>query len=250
MSAVSRAPLDRSTVAPRQEAATAELDLLQSFELRSNGDVIQLPQTSQRVVAFLAIHERPLQRPFVSGSLWPDVSDDRADGSLRSAIWRLRGVGFDVVTAQNGCIRLSPTIRIDMARLVGSAHRLADLPASDLADLAHGFECELLPDWYDDWICDWRERWRQIRFHALEEVAGWMIQSGECGRAIEVGLAAVRADPLRESAHRVVIKAHLAEGNREEAIRQFRAYERLVQLELGIEPSPALLALLEPVIRR
>ncbi len=250
MPTASRDPVDRAIVEPEQAAATAELDLLQSFELRGNGEVIQLPQTSQRVVAFLAVHERALQRPFVSGSLWPDVSDGRADGSLRSAIWRLHDVGFDVVTAHNGCIRLSPAIRIDMAHLIGSAHQLADLPARDLADLAHGFECELLPDWYDDWIHDWRERWRQIRFHALEEVAACMIRSGDCGRAIEVGLAAVRADPLRESAHRVVIKAHLAEGNRQEAIRQFRVYERLVQLELGIEPSPTVLALVEPVIRR
>jgi DNA-binding SARP family transcriptional activator len=230
--------------------ATAELDLLQSFELRKDGEVVQLPQTSQRVIAFLAVHERALQRPFVSGSLWPDVSDGRADGSLRSAIWRLRDVGLDVVTAQNGRIRLSPAIRVDVARLVHSAHQLAELPVTALILLAGGFESELLPDWYDDWILDWRERWRQIRFHALEEVAGCLIRSGDCGRAIEVGLAAVRADPLRESAHRVVIKAHLAEGNPQEAVRQFRTYEHLVQVELGIEPSPTVLALVEPVIRR
>jgi DNA-binding SARP family transcriptional activator len=50
---------------------------------------------------------------------------------------------------------------------------------------------------------------------------------------------------LRESAHRALIGAHLAEGNRVEAIRQFRLYEALVLDELGVEPSAAIRSMLE-----
>jgi DNA-binding SARP family transcriptional activator len=63
--------------------------------------------------------------------------------------------------------------------------------------------------------------------------------------AIEAGLAAVRADPLRESAHRVLIEAHLLEGNRCEALRQFRAYEALMRAQLGLAPSATIVALIE-----
>ena len=43
---------------------------------------------------------------------------------------------------------------------------------------------------------------------------------------------------------RAVIAAHLAEGNRAEAIRQFDRYRRLLEAELGIGLSTALLELL------
>jgi DNA-binding SARP family transcriptional activator len=53
----------------------------------------------------------------------------------------------------------------------------------------------------------------------------------------------VDIEPLRESAHKAVIQIHLHEGNRIEAIRQFRLYRNLLQHELGIEPSDEILQL-------
>ena len=43
---------------------------------------------------------------------------------------------------------------------------------------------------------------------------------------------------------RTLIRAHLAEGNRVEALRQFALYGRLMRDELGLEPSPDVSALL------
>jgi DNA-binding SARP family transcriptional activator len=48
---------------------------------------------------------------------------------------------------------------------------------------------------------------------------------------------AISAEPLRESAHRSLIKAHIAEGNLTEARRAYLAYRGLVQRELGVLPS-------------
>ena len=60
---------------------------------------------------------------------------------------------------------------------------------------------ELLPDWYDDWVLLEAENWRQLRLHALEVLAGLLTAAGRYGDAAAAALAAVRADPLRESAH-------------------------------------------------
>jgi DNA-binding SARP family transcriptional activator len=54
----------------------------------------------------------------------------------------------------------------------------------------------------------------------------------------------VAAEPLRESAHRALIGAHLAEGNPGEALRQYQLFRGLLGRELGIEPSPRIRALL------
>jgi DNA-binding SARP family transcriptional activator len=68
--------------------------------------------------------------------------------------------------------------------------------------------------------------------------------AGRHGEAVEAGLAVVSAEPLRESAHRALISAHLAEGNRGEAIRQFERYADLIRAELGLRPSAEIASLL------
>ena len=47
-------------------------------------------------------------------------------------------------------------------------------------------------------------------------------------RGIEAALQAIAGDPLRESAHRCLIRAHLAEGNVSEARRQVHSYAALL----------------------
>jgi DNA-binding SARP family transcriptional activator len=103
----------------------------------------------------------------------------------------------------------------------------------------------LLPDWYDDWVLLERERYRQLGLHALEMLSEHLTAARRFGPALEAALAAVAGEPFRESAHRVLIKAHLAEGNASEAIRQYDFYRKLVNDHLGLDPSPAMDALLE-----
>ena len=50
---------------------TIELNLLGGFALTSARGAVPLPPTAQRVLAFLALGERPLARGYVSGTLWP-----------------------------------------------------------------------------------------------------------------------------------------------------------------------------------
>jgi hypothetical protein len=52
----------------------------------------------------------------------------------------------------------------------------------------------------------------------------------------------VTAEPLRESAQRVLIEAHLAEGNLVEGRRTFAVYRDLLCSELGTEPPADLAA--------
>jgi DNA-binding SARP family transcriptional activator len=86
----------------------------------------------------------------------------------------------------------------------------------------------LLPSWYDDWLLIDRERQRQIRLHALERMSAWYVSAERFDSAIEAALQAIAGDPLRESAHRCLIRAHLAEGNVSEARRQVQSYAALL----------------------
>ena len=108
------------------------------------------------------------------------------------------------------------------------AHQLLDnatachdiLTTATQADLS----ADLLPDWYDDdWVLVEREQYHQLRLHALEAMCARLTSIGRFGQAVQAGLAAVQGEPLRESAHYILIKAHLAAGNRWEATRQYEA---------------------------
>jgi DNA-binding SARP family transcriptional activator len=99
--------------------------------------------------------------------------------------------------------------------------------------------------WYDDWVLVEAEDWRQLRLHALETLAGRLTAVGCWGQAADAARAAVRAEPLRESAHAALIQVHLAEGNQSEAVRQFTRYRALLHAELGLEPTLRLRRLIQ-----
>jgi DNA-binding SARP family transcriptional activator len=56
-------------------------------------------------------------------------------------------------------------------------------------------------------------------------------------------MAAVRLEPLRESATRVLIEVHLAEDNVVEAIRRLEFFQRSLASEIGVEPTAELVDL-------
>jgi SARP family transcriptional regulator, regulator of embCAB operon len=76
--------------------------------------------------------------------------------------------------------------------------------------------------------------------HALEALVGRLTAVRRFGDATAAAGAAVRADPLRESAQAALIRVHLAEGNQSEALRAFDRFSHLLQADLGLVPTPQL----------
>jgi DNA-binding SARP family transcriptional activator len=225
----------------RDEELTAKrvrVDLLGGFRLTRRGRPLHLPIGCQRLVALLALQATWLRRAHVAGTLWMEAPEERAGACLRSALWRIRRAESSLIEATSAELRLAPSVHVDVLELASLAR--GALEGSRLADNSLGALVEagdLLPDWDDEWVVTERERIRQLRLHALERLCEELTTQGRFGVAVETGLQAVAGDPLRESAHRVLIKAYLAEGNVAEATRQFGIYRRLAREELGVEPS-------------
>jgi DNA-binding SARP family transcriptional activator len=233
--------------APAAAPTAVSLSLLEAFELRCDDRVVTLPLSAQRLLAFVALHERPLLRVYVAGTLWLDADDERAGASLRSSLWRLNRPGHRLVEATPTHLRLDAAVAVDLRQALALARRvIAGAAGDDEYDTAQAtLGGELLPDWYDDWLLFERERFRQVSLHALEALADAHARAGRTARALEAALTAVEAEPLRESAHRALIRVHLAEGNRGEALRQYGICRRLLHDRLGVEPSPQLEELLQ-----
>lgn len=235
----------RTAAAARRQHPVIRLWLLDAFALEIDGEAVDLQHGTQRLLAFLALRPHALGRSFMAGSLWLDATDDRAAANLRSALWRLRHRDGSIIVTAHGTLRLNPAVWVDVREAIEVARRWLGGQATARDASALGLlQAELLPDWYDEWVVGERERFRQLRLHALEAMAERLIEMGRVGDALLAALAATTDDPLRESAQRALIKAHLAEGNTGEAVRQLRRCEQLFERELGIRPSSRLTDLL------
>ena len=206
-----------------------------------------VPDGSKKLLAFVALRRSPVDRPYAAGALWPFGDDTRAAGNLRSALWRLRHAGIDVVAADKWSLWLAEGAEVDVHRLAGWAHRLIRQSAKpedlDVGELPDG-ACQLLPGWYDEWAVMERERIRQNVLHALEALSRALTQQGRYAEAVEAALRAVAEEPLRESGQRALLDAHLAQGNITEVRRAYARFARLLRRELGVEPSRQITGLL------
>ena len=223
------------------------LVLLGGFRLRVDDQAVVVPRAAQRLVALLALRGAT-SRSRVAGTLWPESPQHQALTNLRHVVWKLQNglPHLDLVVPLGQDLGLAPGLQVDTDALVHHSRRLlleGRLPDTEgSADLLRA-DTELLPEWGDAWLDDERERFRQLRLHVLEAWADSLLEWGRFGMALDVALVVLRADVLRESAHRTVIKVHRAEGNVGEARRAFEACRRILRSEVGVAPSPETAAL-------
>ena len=217
------------------------LFLFDGFVLHEGKLHLILPPLGQRLIAFVALR-RTVSRDEVRCALWPDISVDRAGARLRTILWRLSEPGRGVLKTGNDQLYLAENIDVDVRNWMALASQVIDKPSSVATmNLAPLRQCgDLLPGWYDDWVLFERERARQLQLHVLETVADELIGLGRPAAALDFAMRALQMEELRESAHRLVIRVHLAEGNVCEARRQFERCQRILRNELGIHPSDQL----------
>jgi DNA-binding SARP family transcriptional activator len=225
------------------------VSVLGDFAVTEGGVPAPLPSAGRRLLAALAVAGTALARPVLSGRLWPDSDSAQAAATLRAAVSRLpRPDGRRLVHSDLAGVALAPHVDIDLWRAERRLHHIHQVRpgqvGSDWCDAdVELLSRDLLPDWDEEWLVVERERHRQVRLHALEAMSVGYRRAGQFGPALQAGLAAVAADPLRESAHRRVVEAHLAEANASEALRAYRHYRHVLWRELRMGPSPAMEAL-------
>ncbi|MCE0538842.1 hypothetical protein LWF15_25410 [Kineosporia rhizophila] len=223
------------------------LRLIGDFDVLAGSQALPVRRCGQKLLAFLAITRGSVGRPTLAGTLWPESPGARAAANLRASISRLpRPGGRQLVRSNGSRLALAEDVRVDL-------HEASDLITSPDAQRdppPENWYADLLPFWEEDWVLLERERFRQSRLHALEHSSQQLREQRRFGEALQAALRALAGEPLRESAHRLVIEAHLAEGNAAEALRQYHQYRALLRTELGIAPSGEIRQLVRPLLER
>lgn len=232
--------------------APTRLILTSEFQLVIDDRTVAVPHGVQRLLAFLAVARGPIARSRVAGQLWLDAPERRALGNLRSVLWRLHRLPRRIVSSLDERLALAPDVDVDVMELSALSGEILD--SADRATLERLPQLvaasEILPGWEDEWLILDRERFRELRLLALERGCEALIDLGDLAGAVQTALAAVEAEPFRESAQRLLVRVYLMEGNLAAALRVYLAYRDLMDAELGIEPSDRMEELVVGLDRR
>jgi len=229
------------------ENSSAQLSLFGGFKLCVAGRRVLLPRHARRVLAYLALattRTNDIDRRLLGERLWPDSPPDRSAASLRTALWRIRREDHRLVHTDPERVSLGRGVAVDVHsfRCLVARNHSADfepLP-EELQSVIDAVD--LLPAWDEDWLDLAREQLRHMRLTTLESAARRLSEQGRHLHAIELLLAVIAEEPFRESAHAMLIEAHLGQGNMADARWHLLTFARELWSELNVHPSPELLS--------
>ena len=178
------------------------------------------------LLAYLLIHRAaPQPRQRVAFLLWPDSSEPQARTNLRHVLYTLRRALPDA----DRLLDITPRTlrwRPDAPAWLDIEAFEAALARDDLRAATALYGGDLLAGAYDEWLHGERERLRGLQVAALDRLAGRLEAAGETAEAIAVAERLLRHDPLREDAHRRLMRLHAARGDRARALRAYHACHR------------------------
>jgi DNA-binding SARP family transcriptional activator len=219
----------RSRPSTQSQEGPIRVTVLGSFTLTAAGSAVPLGVDARRLVAYLAVHPRPQDRVALAADLWPNVSAERLLTEAVAAV----GVPGLLVDGPDGTLALAPEVEVDLAEAMQLVRLLPEIPAAEDTDTTLLTVGDILPGWTAQWIAVERERFRQLRLHAIEERSQRLTAAGRHDAAVAMAELAARSAPSRESARRVLIQAHLAQGNIAAAVAEYDSYHELLRSSVG-----------------
>src|SRR5207237_9251278 len=108
------------------DGSRGRLELLDGCAIWLRGRPVGLPLSSQRLLALLALHDHPLQRTYLAGTLWADYPEQRAVANLRTALARLPLMGGRLVEVIGRQLRLARWVSVDVRETAALAQPVID----------------------------------------------------------------------------------------------------------------------------
>jgi len=212
---------------------------------------------ARRLFARLVVARGPVAQEDLADDLWGPSWPPAWQVALRALVSKLRAilstVGSGAIVSRDGAyeLRLPARSWVDADAAIDAIHRAeTSLRAGALAD-ACGWALAaraiavrpILPGEDGDWLDDLRRRLVDVRLRSFECLAEIWLETGDPAAAVRDAREAIAIDPYRESAHRQLMRAHIAAGERGAAIRAFEALRDQLRDDLGVPPSPETVAL-------
>ncbi len=224
-----------------------------------DGQELELPATRQsRSILYYLLHHHPQsqRREVLLATFWPEQSEQRSRHALSQSIWRIRQILPDCLETSQAAVGLAPHLtpwidsQVFLTLLGAHSTQQGTVPSQLLEEALRLYTGDFLACQEEDWVILERERLRHLYHSALETMVQVEKATGDFRQAIHYGLILCNSDPLRESAHREVIRLYYVTGNPAAALRQYTACKNLLKNELGVDPEEETVNLIREINQR
>jgi TolB-like protein/DNA-binding SARP family transcriptional activator len=230
--------------AETDQAPPAKLAILGPFSL-CDGQGREVAVGSKKNKALLAIlalsPNRTMARERIATLLWGSHGEEQARNSLRQSLAVMRRELApslaSLIESSDDLITLAGSnIVIDVLEVLSGA----DHPEIAKLRRAAGFcRGELLADLFleeasfEDWLASERSRIRAAAIRLFDALS----QHETGPQRVEAAQQLLTIDPLRESSHRMLMRAYAEQGDNGLALKQYEHCRDLLRAELQVEPA-------------
>lgn len=228
---------------------------------RADGAAAVRARKELALLAYLAVERgREHSRDTLLELLWPESSEEAARNSLRVALANLRAalgestepfllstrhsVQFnpgsdhilDVAAFERLLAERQDHCGDDRPPCVECAARLNQAIEQYRGDFLSGL---VLPDSasFEEWALIVRERLHQQALAALDALIAYHDQRGDYAALAGAARRQIELEPWREQAHRQLMRALAAQGERAAALAAYERCRQVLAAELGVEPD-------------
>jgi YVTN family beta-propeller protein len=197
---------------------------------------------------------RPVRRDELAEAVWAGAPPASWDKALSVVVSKLRRVltegGLDAgaLTAAFGCYRLELPhgTWVDVLAAADAVREAEDALAADEPERARAAASLAAPLLRDEflvgeqgvWVEAKRREFADLRERALTALTEACLRTDDAPDAVAWAEQAIELAPFRESGYRRLMEAHVAAGNRAEALQVYERCRKLLAEELGAYPSP------------
>lgn len=201
---------------------------------------------SRDLFFLLLAHPEGLNKDQIGLYFWPDASPSEIKFRIKNAVYRMRhAVGKNAVVLQEEYYTFNHTLdyQYDLESFQKEIALARKTPDSERA-IAHlmkavdHYRGPFLPDLEDSWIISAREHLHQNYLEILMKLARHFLTEKDFGNAMHYSQLAITADPCFESAYRMTMRIHAAQGNRVGVVRQYEKCKDVLMKEIEVHPSP------------
>jgi predicted ATPase/DNA-binding SARP family transcriptional activator len=206
------------------------------------------------LLIYLSVNGLDYTRETLATLLWPDQDTSHVLAYLRRTLWEINqtfGTGW--AHTERDIVGLHPGAReqmwLDVSRfrtLVSqSRERNSQRDVLPLLEEAVGlYQDDFLAGFnlkdaslYEDWVSNQAEALRGDFLLSLENLARGYAKRGEMEKALDAAGNWVSRDTLNETAHSLLMEIYAQNGQPSAVARQYQECARILERELGLEPS-------------
>jgi two-component SAPR family response regulator len=237
--------VERATPAPEviMEASRPQISLLGPLTITgAKRSRRGLRARALELIAYLALHPRPVQRDELLEAFWPGVDPRRTRPRLRQAVRDARRLLGTAIAGEHECYwldRAHADVDLDELERLLAAAKAAELErAQALMERAlQLFRGEPLADADYAWSEGQVRRLRATLVGLLEQAARHRLEGGEPRAALDAAERGLEVDGLNESLWRLAMEAESALGLREAVAERYERLRTLLDARLGLEPA-------------